>query len=72
MSECFATCSWNLGVVTFFVGSGHISPVLIGCKQAGIRVIDTRHEATAVFAADAVRSDGGICVSDVLMSEIGF
>src|SRR5690349_3873082 len=38
----------------FTLCGGHISPILAGCKQRGIRVIDTRHEATAVFAADAV------------------
>ena len=32
---------------------GHISPILVAAKAAGIRVVDTRHEATAVFAADA-------------------
>ncbi len=32
---------------------GHISPLLVGCESAGIRVVDTRHEASAVFAADA-------------------
>lgn len=32
---------------------GHISPILVAAKQRGIRVVDTRHEATAVFAADA-------------------
>jgi acetolactate synthase-like protein len=32
---------------------GHISPILVAAKRAGIRVVDTRHEATAVFAADA-------------------
>jgi acetolactate synthase-1/2/3 large subunit len=32
---------------------GHISPILVGAKRKGIRVIDTRHEATTVFAADA-------------------
>ena len=37
----------------FTLCGGHISPILVGCKQRGIRVIDTRHEATAVFAADA-------------------
>src|SRR5512134_1390934 len=37
----------------FTLCGGHISPVLTGCKLRGIRVIDTRHEATAVFAADA-------------------
>jgi len=38
----------------FTLCGGHISPILVACKQRGIRVIDTRHEATAVFAADAV------------------
>ncbi len=32
---------------------GHISPILVAAKAAGLRVVDTRHEATAVFAADA-------------------
>lgn len=38
----------------FTLCGGHISPILTACKARGIRVIDTRHEATAVFAADAV------------------
>ncbi|NTV63888.1 MAG: thiamine pyrophosphate-binding protein, partial [Oscillochloris sp.] len=38
----------------FTLCGGHISPILVGCHNRGIRVIDTRHEATAVFAADAV------------------
>ncbi len=38
----------------FTLCGGHISPILVGCKERGIRVIDTRHEATAVFAADAM------------------
>lgn len=38
----------------FTLVGGHISPILVGAKARGIRVIDTRHEATAVFAADAV------------------
>lgn len=33
---------------------GHISPLLVACEKLGIRVVDTRHEVTAVFAADAV------------------
>ncbi|MEQ1439013.1 thiamine pyrophosphate-binding protein [Fontimonas sp. SYSU GA230001] len=45
---------------------GHISPILVGAKRAGIRVIDTRHEATAVFAADATaRLTGGVGVAVV-------
>ena len=38
----------------FTLCGGHISPILTGAKENGIRVIDVRTEATAVFAADAV------------------
>lgn len=38
----------------FTLVGGHISPLLVACEKLGIRVIDTRHEVTAVFAADAV------------------
>ena len=38
----------------FTLIGGHISPILVGCKARGIRVIDVRHEVNAVFAADAV------------------
>ncbi|NWG74734.1 MAG: thiamine pyrophosphate-binding protein, partial [Rubrivivax sp.] len=30
---------------------GHISPILAGAKARGVRVVDVRDEATAVFAA---------------------
>src|SRR5262245_18345518 len=39
---------------------GHISPILVACKSRGIRVVDVRHEATAVFAADAAARLSGI------------
>jgi len=38
----------------FTLCGGHISPILVGSKRKGIRVVDVRHEATAMFAADAV------------------
>jgi len=38
----------------FTLCGGHIAPILVGCKRQGIRVVDVRHEATALFAADAV------------------
>ena len=38
----------------FTLCGGHISPILAGARARGIRVIDVRDEATAVFAADAV------------------
>jgi acetolactate synthase-like protein len=44
----------------FTLCGGHISPILVGAKARGIRVVDTRHEATAVFAADAVARLTGI------------
>jgi len=44
----------------FTLCGGHISPILVACKQRGIRVIDVRHEATAVFAADAVARLTGV------------
>ncbi|MBS0616792.1 MAG: thiamine pyrophosphate-binding protein [Spirochaetes bacterium] len=37
----------------FTLIGGHISPILVEAKRHGIRVIDTRHEVNAVFAADA-------------------
>ncbi len=38
----------------FTLCGGHISPILAAAKARGIRVVDVRDEATAVFAADAV------------------
>jgi len=38
----------------FTLCGGHISPILTGAKKEGIRIIDVRDEANAVFAADAV------------------
>ena len=35
----------------FALCGGHISPILKGTKDLGIRIVDVRHEATAVFAA---------------------
>jgi acetolactate synthase-1/2/3 large subunit len=39
--------------VIFTLCGGHISPILVAAKARGIRIVDTRDEATAVFAADA-------------------
>lgn len=38
----------------FTLCGGHISPILIGAKNHGVRVVDVRDEKNAVFAADAV------------------
>lgn len=44
----------------FTLCGGHISPILVGAKRREIRVVDVRHEANAVFAADAVARLTGI------------
>ncbi|XP_072015471.1 2-hydroxyacyl-CoA lyase 2-like [Amphiura filiformis] len=50
----------------FTLCGGHISPVNVAAEKLGIRVVDTRHEVTAVFAADAVaRLSGQIGVAIV-------
>ena len=50
----------------FTLVGGHISPILVSCEKQGIRVVDTRHEVTTVFAADAVaRLSGGVGVACV-------
>ncbi|CAJ0930845.1 unnamed protein product, partial [Mesorhabditis belari] len=38
----------------FVLCGGHISPILVAAEKLGIKIIDTRHEVNAVFAADAV------------------
>uniref|UniRef100_A0A0N5ATZ0 2-hydroxyacyl-CoA lyase 2 n=1 Tax=Syphacia muris TaxID=451379 RepID=A0A0N5ATZ0_9BILA len=38
----------------FALCGGHISAILVAAEKLGIRVVDTRSEANAVFAADAV------------------
>lgn len=50
----------------FTLAGGHISPIYIGCQSRNIEVIDVRHEANAVFAADAeARLTGSIGVAAV-------
>jgi len=44
----------------FTLCGGHISPILVGAKRLGIRVVDVRDEAAAVFAADAVARLTGV------------
>jgi acetolactate synthase-1/2/3 large subunit len=44
----------------FTLCGGHISPILVSAKARGIRVVDVRHEVTAVFAADAVARLTGV------------
>jgi acetolactate synthase-1/2/3 large subunit len=44
----------------FTLCGGHISPILTASKARGIRVVDVRDEATAVFAADAAARLTGV------------
>jgi acetolactate synthase-1/2/3 large subunit len=57
----------GLGVRTLFtLCGGHISPILVGARNAGLRVVDVRDEAAAVFAADAAgRLSGTVGVAAV-------
>lgn len=49
------------GVRTLFtLCGGHISPILTAAKAHGLRVLDVRDEATAVFAADATSRLTGV------------
>lgn len=47
------TCLYNLC-------GGHISPILLGAKNHGLKVVDCRDEVTAAFAADAASRLTGI------------
>ncbi|KAF2352295.1 Thiamine pyrophosphate enzyme N-terminal TPP-binding domain [Trinorchestia longiramus] len=50
----------------FTLSGGHISPILVAAEKEGIQVVDTRHEVTTVFAADAVaRMSGSVGVAVV-------
>ena len=44
----------------FTLCGGHISPILAASKALGIRIVDVRDEATAVFAADAAARLTGV------------
>ncbi|HQX24267.1 MAG TPA: thiamine pyrophosphate-binding protein, partial [Pseudomonadota bacterium] len=39
---------------------GHVAPILAAAKARGIRIVDVRHEASAVFAADAAARLGAV------------
>lgn len=59
--EIIAKVLQNHGVKYLFtLCGGHISPIFVSAQNIGIRVIDTRHEANAVFAADAVSRLTGV------------
>ncbi|MEZ5637412.1 MAG: thiamine pyrophosphate-binding protein [Burkholderiaceae bacterium] len=44
----------------FTLCGGHISPILAASRARGIRIVDVRDEATAVFAADATARLSGV------------
>lgn len=44
----------------FTLCGGHIAPILVGAKNQGIKIIDVRNEATAIFAADAMARLTGV------------
>ncbi|MEO8545092.1 MAG: thiamine pyrophosphate-binding protein [Burkholderiaceae bacterium] len=44
----------------FTLCGGHISPILSAARARGIRIVDVRDEATAVFAADAMGRLSGV------------
>ena len=44
----------SFGVDTLFtLNGGHIWPLYEACRNQGVRVVDTRHEQSATFAAEA-------------------
>lgn len=52
--ELFAKALKKEGVTQIFTLCGsQIMPIYYGCRKAGIKVIDFRHEAAAAYAADA-------------------
>lgn len=44
----------------YTLSGGHVAPIYVEAEKSGIEVIDVRHEATAVFAADAEARLSGI------------
>lgn len=59
--ELVARYLLSRGVESLFtLCGGHISPILVAANRLGIRVVDTRGEAAAVFAADATGRLTGI------------
>lgn len=43
----------------FTLPGGHIMPILYGCREEGIRVVDTRHECSGGYAADSYAKVSG-------------
>lgn len=55
----------HLGVdVAFGLHGGHLDAFLLGAEEAGIKLVDTRHETTAVQAAEGyakISGKVGVC-----------
>ncbi|HZJ83534.1 MAG TPA: thiamine pyrophosphate-binding protein [Clostridia bacterium] len=52
--QLFAKALKKEGVeCVFTLSGGHIMPILYGCREEGIEVIDVRHECSGAYAADA-------------------
>eukprot|EP00127_Corallochytrium_limacisporum_P004163 Clim_evm108s157 gene=Clim_evmTU108s157 len=49
----------------FVLAGGHVAPVYVESERLGIQVVDVRHEANAVFAADATGRLEGLGVAVV-------
>ena len=60
--ELFARALVNEGIEKAFVlCGGHVMPIFYGMRNAGIEIIDVRHESSAVHAAMAyTRASGKI------------
>ena len=63
------------GIDTVFtLSGGHIFPIYDGCRSEGIRLIDTRHEQTAAFAAEGwskvTRVPGVVALTELLAKSL--
>ncbi|KAH8819829.1 acetolactate synthase I/II/III large subunit [Xylogone sp. PMI_703] len=58
--DLLAQCLRALGVeVAFGIHGGHLDAFLVGCAEADIRLVDTRHETVAVQAAEGYAKVSG-------------
>ena len=58
--QLFAKALKKEGIdAVFTLSGGHIMPILYGCREEGIRVIDVRHECSGAYAAIAYAKTTG-------------
>jgi acetolactate synthase I/II/III large subunit len=68
-----ARCLDMAGIdVVFMLHGGHLDPIFQACMDAGIRLLDTRHEAAAGHAADAYARQTGRCSVAMATAGPGF